>query len=80
MGSADDDDDLELKRPKPAYPVSHPTLAWEPRTDIMRAREPRPQPQEPNDGQRALRPRFELNEIDQLRGREAGRTGPRACH
>ena len=38
MGSADDDDELGPERPKPAYQVSHPTLAWESRTETVRAK------------------------------------------
>ena len=81
MGSADDDDELEPERPKPAYQVSHPTLAWELRTETIRAkpaptRDREPNPQEPNDSQKALPPRFELNEIDQLREREAQAAPP----
>ena len=79
MGSADDDDELEPKRPKPAYQVSHPTLPWESRTETIRAKpapthDPEPKPQEPKDGQKERPPRFELNEIDQLREREAQAT------
>jgi hypothetical protein len=76
MGSADDDDELEPKRPKPTYQVSHPTLAWESRTETIRAKsaptpDHEPNPQEPNDSHKNLPPRFELKEIDQLREREA---------
>ena len=74
MGSADDDDELEPKRPKPVYPVSIPTLAWESRTETLRTKpapthDHEPNPQEPNDSQKELPTRFELNEIDQLRER-----------
>jgi len=78
MGSADDDDEREPKRPKPAYQVSHPTLAWESRTETIRAKpapthDHEPNPQEPNDSHNRP-PRFELKEIDQLREREAQAT------
>jgi hypothetical protein len=65
MGSADDDDELEPKRPRPVFPVSHLTLAWESRTDIIRATpaptpEPEPKSQEPNQSQKNIPPRFEI--------------------